>query len=217
MIKIARSEKPPFLRTSQSNTRYNDVTVKKTLWEMQHKKCCYCEKNIPLKYESEVEHFRPRKGFCELKNVWSNLLLACRSCNGAKKNQFPLLRDGNPSVIDPSDPSIDPEDHIEFLVGEQFSKEVEGNCVAKAASILGDSTIRCIDLASSDHLRARKLFYRNNFIPSYRNLLRGLKNGDTTQAEEEQARIREMLSASGEYSALVKTAAFAYALDQYGV
>ena len=185
---------------------------------MQHKKCSYCEKNIPLKYAgSQVEHFRPRKGFCELKNVWSNLLLACASCNGAKKNQFPLLPDGNPSVIDPSDPSIDPEDHIEFLVGEQFSREVEGNCVAKAGSILGEPTIQCIDLASSDHLRARKLFYENNFMVAYRNLLRGLNNGDTAQAQEEQARIREMLSASGEYSALVKTAAVEYSLDELGV
>lgn len=38
---------------------YGSPEVKTTLWGMQHRKCCYCEREYERKY-SGVEHFRPK-------------------------------------------------------------------------------------------------------------------------------------------------------------
>ena len=47
--------------------------------------CAYCEETCP----GEVEHFKPKSRFPELVYEWSNWLIACRYCNGAKSNEWP--------------------------------------------------------------------------------------------------------------------------------
>ncbi|MCH7572889.1 MAG: HNH endonuclease, partial [Planctomycetes bacterium] len=57
---------------------------------MQHEKCCYCEVKLgPCGYEKTVDHYRPQIHFSEQNNRWTNLLLACWSCNGKKGTNFP--------------------------------------------------------------------------------------------------------------------------------
>lgn len=89
-----------------------DDTIRKSLWESQQKKCCYCERKRELKRESDVEHYRPKAmvtedpshpGYWWLAYDWHNYLYACKPCNEAhKKNYFPLLKDGL-RAVEPND------------------------------------------------------------------------------------------------------------------
>jgi len=63
---------------------------KSELTEIYNDKCGYCESkrtNASL----EIEHYRPKSKYTWLIKDWSNLLLACRDCNSAKKANFPIL------------------------------------------------------------------------------------------------------------------------------
>jgi uncharacterized protein (TIGR02646 family) len=87
--------------------------VKKTIWEYQHKKCCYCERKRDLKREFDVEHFRPKTGVADepkhpgywwLAYRWENYFFACKSCNeDFKKSHFPLLPGGKRAFSDTDD------------------------------------------------------------------------------------------------------------------
>ena len=108
---------PAVLSTSGARDRYSQPDVRLALLEMQHRKCCYCEQPIPdVGIGQQVEHFRPKSTYKHLKYEWSNLLMACGECNHAKLAQFPESSDGEPLLRDPSDLTLDPEDHITFVV-----------------------------------------------------------------------------------------------------
>jgi len=74
--------------------------LKGKLAENQHNKCCYCESKRRTKYESDVEHFRPKKaptespihpGYWWLAYEEQNYLFSCKNCNEEhKKSFFPL-------------------------------------------------------------------------------------------------------------------------------
>ena len=128
MISIVRTVAPDVLHPTPNNRRkiYARPEVRQALSEMQYGKCCYCEKKIVFpedenllpvsNVEKHVEHFRP-KGMDEyghLTNDWSNLLLACNTCNVNKGMKFEEDQYGDPLCIDPSDPNVDPEEHIEL-------------------------------------------------------------------------------------------------------
>ncbi len=96
---IADGKKP---RSRDYLTYWNDPDVRRQLWDMQHGKCCYCERMRDVNRESDVEHFRPKAdvteagaahlGYWWLAYEWSNLFFSCRHCNQAyKKNFFPLV------------------------------------------------------------------------------------------------------------------------------
>ncbi len=71
---------------------------------MQHDKCCFCEAYVPHISSGDVEHYRPKAGFCQqedgdldrpgyywLAYDWENLLFCCEICNRRhKRNLFPL-------------------------------------------------------------------------------------------------------------------------------
>ena len=143
MIRIVRGLEPPALAPVRNDrlvaargalarglkiqfTEYD--IVKKDLAAMQHNKCCYCEKLEEQAKYRDVEHYRPKSLYWWLSWTWENLLFACIDCNRERKrNQFPLspgdtqlvaeqLPPGTegPLVLNPSDPAIDPTNHIEF-------------------------------------------------------------------------------------------------------
>ena len=80
-------------------TLWSAPEVKGFLYESQHRKCCYCERNRDKK-DFDVEHFRPKgnvkeaekthPGYWWLAYDWENLLIACKTCNQAKSTHFPL-------------------------------------------------------------------------------------------------------------------------------
>lgn len=100
---------------------YGHIMVRKVLLKMFRGKCAYCESKITTIYNGDIEHFRPKGGYCNVSTIpttkpgyywlaaeWENLLLACPFCNQTntheikvsgeikevilgKLNQFPLL------------------------------------------------------------------------------------------------------------------------------
>lgn len=127
---------------------YAHESVKQTLIQAQHKKCCFCERLIGT--DGDVEHFRPkqaykqsmgqplqRPGYYWLAYEWDNLYLACPGCNQRhKQNLFPLqnqakravchhysIDDEQPLFIDPG--KEDPEEFIGFRSEVAYS--IEGN------------------------------------------------------------------------------------------
>jgi hypothetical protein len=102
--------------------------VKETLFAMQHRKCCYCEKLEEQAKYRDVEHYRPKALYWWLAWTWENLLFACMDCNREhKRDRFPLSPGDTPLlaeqappggerplILDPSDRSVDPTCEIEF-------------------------------------------------------------------------------------------------------
>lgn len=85
------------------DSAYSHDNIKVKLKRIQKNKCAFCEENLHGQH-GEVEHFRPKKffkqnpsdkenypGYFWLSYNWSNLLLACITCNQKwKKNLFPI-------------------------------------------------------------------------------------------------------------------------------
>ena len=89
---------------SFSSDYYRAVDVCEALTTLYAGKCAYCEGSVLVYYE--IEHYRPKKaGYYWLGYAWSNLLIACRHCNGRKGTQFPLEPDGKHIAFtgDPAD------------------------------------------------------------------------------------------------------------------
>lgn len=125
---------------------YGHKTVKDALILAQHDKCFLCESKITHIDYGDVEHFRPKKAYCQSKNDgltrpgyfwlaynWDNLFLACTLCNRRHKGSlFPLEPNGlrvtvplvdltieRPLFINPADSDEeDPETLISFRVDE---------------------------------------------------------------------------------------------------
>ena len=84
--------------------------------------------------ERLLSTFVPKDKFKWQRNEWGNLLLVCPQCNGKKSNRFPVLLTDNddetcvvycdsptpapPAVIDPSDPAVEPEEHLTYLLDD---------------------------------------------------------------------------------------------------
>lgn len=113
---------------------YNRPTVRESLYEAQHAKCIYCERQIG-KAGSSIEHFRPKRGadrgnpftgehaihedrYWWLTWSWNNLFLSCNTCNSRtfKGNWFPL-EPGSPELVVPD--GLIRDDHPCFAVGRE--------------------------------------------------------------------------------------------------
>ncbi len=175
---------------------------------MQHGKCCYCERRLPeTGHLKAVEHFRPKSVFTGLRNEWRNLLLACSQCNGKKADKFPevlsdqmggetvlYLETEQPAILDPSDPEIDPEDHIDFDFSGPEWADGFAVIMAKNGSRLGEQTIQTISLDAGFYTRERKTRYLRVILVSYVNLLEALDGGDADRVTA-QRRSYELLMA----------------------
>jgi uncharacterized protein (TIGR02646 family) len=138
---------------------YGAQSVRLSLKEAQHYKCCFCESKVEHIAPGEVEHFRPkaawkqgtgqkltRPGYYWLAYSWDNLLWSCKFCNGKHKgNHFPLqdptlrncagrmIAGEEPMLVDPS--AVDPREHIRFKLE-----------VARPLTPIGEKTISVLDL-----------------------------------------------------------------------
>lgn len=64
--------------------------AKAELMKLYHGKCAYCETSMRAR-GLQIEHYRPiNGGYYWLAYEWTNLTLACASCNGAKGSEFPI-------------------------------------------------------------------------------------------------------------------------------
>jgi uncharacterized protein (TIGR02646 family) len=158
MIKLERTSKPVELTTSlqarltaefklTGKSVWNLDFIKKNLLKYSHDKCCYCEANI--KEESkylEVEHFHYKDLYKDEVLEWSNLLPACKKCNGTKSGHDTVIE----PIIDPC--NIDPKVHLKY-----WRYRVKGK------DEIGKLTISVLDLNNPDRL-VKKRFEIGNAI-----------------------------------------------------
>jgi len=222
---------PDVLSDSPSDgDKYRCEEVVQNLWEMQRRKCCYCEQLIPSEGHSKaVEHFKPKNIFKYLKNDWKNLLLACPQCNGKKSDKFPVelteepgktkmiylktLSNAEPLIIDPSNPEIDPEDYIDFNVNIKHI-EVCGIIKAKNNSPLGRETINVIGLDRAYYTRLRmERFFQ--LMGMFNNLARAVIQRDDCWIQHYKNEFEMMMSATSEFAALARAFAKYYRMDNH--
>jgi len=167
---------------------YGHESVRRHLNAIYNSKCCFCETDTSAGATLQVEHFRPKAkvtgaanhpGYYWLGYQWSNLLLACSSCNNRKRNNFPItgqrtfeppihpdgtldesqchsthptLAGENPQLVNPeTDP--DPMRHFRFLA--------DGRIEPLTAE--GEATIEKCYLFRGALVKARKKVYDNIF------------------------------------------------------
>jgi len=216
MISIKRGECPAVLNNASSDgNTYRDSTVIEALSKMQHGKCCYCEKRIVESgHDRAVEHFRPQgnDAFRHLKNTWSNLLHACAGCNGKKAAHFPLDANGDALLIDPSDPAIDPEDHLDFNVNDDDINF--GRILPKDASEFGAKTIETIGL----DLVARREERYSGYADLYRAFVEIKVAKDELTRQQKVRAFESRLGANNEHAAFARAFARWKQLDsKFGV
>jgi uncharacterized protein (TIGR02646 family) len=173
---IIESGKKP--KSTEFEAHWGAKDVRLMLWNMQHGKCCYCERKRDRNRESDVEHFRPKAeiseihkdepGYWWLAYEWSNLFLSCKICNQEhKKNQFPVfdeskrartkectLDDESSHLINPE--QDDPENYITYCWGDFNDKIVLP--VGKDLSSRGSYTIQILGLDRDELLTDRASF-----------------------------------------------------------
>jgi uncharacterized protein (TIGR02646 family) len=111
---------------------YKTPTIRRVLRdEMFDACCCFCDANTEVAGFGEVEHYRP-KGLARFRLLayeWSNLLWACRRCNGLKVDHW---EDATP-LLDPC--ADDPEEHLRW-----------SDAVLVATTARGEYTLALLDL-----------------------------------------------------------------------
>ncbi|WP_240843815.1 HNH endonuclease [Acidaminobacter sp. JC074] len=87
--------------------RYSQPEIKEQLIIETHGKCAYCESKLRHVSSGDIEHIEPKNKDArpDLYIEWTNLTLACESCNrkGKKKYYNPDLPLINPYVEEPED------------------------------------------------------------------------------------------------------------------
>ena len=218
MITIARGPVPAVLRNAPPDSEdYARPEVVQALWDMQCRKCCYCEQAVPdLGQGRHVEHFRPksRDEFAPLRNTWANLLLACPTCNGQKGDQFPVDAAGRAVLIDPSSKRIDPARHIEFVV-DYGDDDPTGLPVPRSPR--GRATIEVIGLYLSHYVRERRRHFRTIVRPRYEALLNAKDSGDAEMWAVAKAQFEDLLSGLWPFAGFVRCFARRKQLDRIGV
>ncbi|WP_410007058.1 AAA family ATPase [Aequorivita nionensis] len=197
MIKIEKQSAPDFLHSSivvlaiekmaeffasknRSQKRYDwpfnrdiDKELKKSLHDVFHGKCGYCETNIKSPEFGTIDRYRPNNGVRDknefhqdlywwLSFEWNNLIYSCKECNQYKGNYFPIkgrrilnekddLANENRMLVNPYEDN--PSDH--------FSYDDSGNIHAITEE--GYQTIELLRLDRTDLLKKRK-FERDKII-----------------------------------------------------
>ena len=221
MISIKRTSCPDVLKRSpRKGTFYNRKKVVEKLWEMQHGKCCYCEQPLPKKgHLKAVEHFEPKSIYKERKNDWKNLLLACAQCNGKKSDKFPTMLTNEPDedkviyfdkkkqskilLIDPSDSSIDPEDHIAYNMDDIDDSEF-GIPFERNNSLYGRTTIDIIGLWEGYYVRKIRDFYDDVLDLTYNNLLKAKHQSNYTRLQNLCDKFEMLMSAKEPFAAFAR-------------
>jgi len=214
MIKINRPNCPSMLARGRGiDNPLCHKEVVETLYTMQHGKCCYCEKKISKEgHEQAIEHFRPKgqNHFLSLKNEWTNLLHVCANCNGIKLQKFPVDANNNPLFIDPSDPTIDPENYFDFEVDDE--DVTFGRIKAKNNSDMAETTIKEIGLDLVDRRRERCSIYMELYR-AYIEILEADRANDRITKNHKIRAFEAILGANHSYAAFARAFARKKNLD----
>ncbi len=208
---------------------YGDKAVKRMLRRAQHDKCCFCESKVSHIAYGDVEHFRPKAGYCQKKGNplgkpgyywlaydWENLFFSCQLCNQRyKKNLFPLKNPNDRAVchhdaIDDEEPLFlnpaedDPENHIGFR--EEYPYAIGSGARAR-------TTIKQLGLKREGLAEFRKelLAKLKGLIDCYQLLIRRFPTGTRPQDVQDQVSelqrlLKEAIDPKAQYSAMAKAA-----------
>ena len=194
---------------------------------MQHGKCAYCEEYIPSEgHIKAVEHFRPQAIFKGQVNDWKNLLLACVQCNGRKSNKFPIdltnnngevkvvyidKDEGNPGLlINPSNPEIDPEDHLAFST--DYREKDYGLVISKDHSLRGKETIAVLGLDSEYNTKKHR--ERIQLMKTLLLILLMARDQEERESEQDLKNyFQSMLSAKASFAGVARDFAKEHRLD----
>ncbi len=79
--------------------RFKSSDIKKSLKELYKNKCAFCEEQVKVCIDNEledcsstVEHYRPKSIYYWLAYSWDNLLWCCYRCNQNKDNTFDVTK-----------------------------------------------------------------------------------------------------------------------------
>ena len=180
-------------KVKNAQNKYQQKTIKDSLVKMFHNKCAYCESKIGHVTYGEIEHFYPKGTYIDKTFDWDNLLLSCQICNNPrhKGTKFPLDRNGNPLLINPTDGVTAPPVHLKF----------DWNPKTQLASIYGrdDRGREVVNIFDFNGLNGRKelIEYRSQYVKKLFFFLQSAQNGDA----EAKALLQEACLPKSEYSA----------------
>jgi uncharacterized protein (TIGR02646 family) len=198
--------------------------VRDLLWDMQHAKCCYCEREYERKY-SDVEHFRPKAravrddgkpdaGYWWLAYRFDNLYFACAACNRPKSDRFPL-RDRS-AALKPGegprsreegalllDPAFDPvEEHLTFVWVEDQGFRI----APRNLSERGKATIAVLGLDRDDLVELRRKYYHRCLEPVIVRYGVARRSGDERRMREVRAEASRLAAPEQPHTLLARAA-----------
>jgi uncharacterized protein (TIGR02646 family) len=211
------------LRFEFATDIYRHESVKTALRRAQHDKCAFCESKFAHVGYGDVEHFRPKAGYCQregsrlrrpgyywLAYEWSNLFFSCQLCNQRfKRNLFPLrnprkrarshheaVEQEEPLLIDPG--RIDPAAFLGFR--QEVAEALGGNRMGRA-------TVKVLGLNRPELAEARR-----QRLEPIRLLLRSRHHfalGPATPEVEQHindidAQLRSLTRDEAEYAAMMR-------------
>lgn len=199
--------------------------VKLELWQMQHRKCCYCEHKTKRSY-NDVEHFRPKTradrrpsgsvgtGYWWLAWTWENLLFSCSTCNRSEKNDaFPLgtkdelAPEGappgleRPLVIDPAG-AVNPMMHLRFVHKTLSPPAGERHWYAEHDDTLGFLTIWTFGLNHADIVELRDDYARTTLKQRWEKLEEAIREQDKPKVRERFEEAKDLFRADQPFAAL---------------
>ena len=165
---LEESEKSKYKRYSFNSRLYTHIEVRESLMKLFHSKCAYCESQISVVDNGDIEIFRPKGGSMSLDGSydpyhywwlayeWDNLYIVCSTCNRRyKRNYFPVKDNIRAPVLGDLSLEIplllDPCKETDFFE-EQIGFE---NWEAIALTEKGEITIKTIGL-NRDELKAAR-------------------------------------------------------------
>ena len=209
LIKARRLRKQRPLESGDFDRNvYGHREVKKALWLMQRKKCCWCEQRMGYRSE-DVDHFRPKtkarrteqhygEGYWWLAYERTNLFFSCAACNTLKGTWFPL-RAGTRALQAEAHPSTRPEAALLLDSAKESPEQhlvfIKDNgswrITARSRSNKGRTTIQRVQLDRDDLDELRDDWVADELRPVRQRFERARRQQDLKAARADALRLCE--------------------------
>lgn len=194
VIQLSKGPEPSVLATNKvawtaefeagvDRRRYAHQEIRDALIGETARKCAYCESRMEHVAPSNVEHMVPKSVRTNLVCEWTNLTLACPTCNTKKGDYYD---DGCP-LLNPYED--DPDDHLRWVGPMVFAVTPDRGRVTRSRLALN---------------RSELLFQRGQRIDRARELLELIADSAPAVGRALGEDLRSMQLADAEYSAAVR-------------
>jgi hypothetical protein len=198
----------PTLTKPEPTASYRNSDLIEALDDCFFAKCYLTEKKFVSTYEMDIEHFKPKNEFPELRYTWSNLYPADHDANMAKPNKLP-----EGGYLDPCDARDDVENDMRYWLdfrGQTCHFEAKNTTNQKAVN-----TAQLLDRIHNGHDTTSKLktaglrkalFDKRDEV--YKTILAWknaqLKN-DTDETWRNERRLKQLLSRQSSFTMLIRS------------